>query len=232
MKAATITVIDGTTIRGDGDQVESRATMQPFTVVSGPAVPLMRANVDTDIIIRIERMTSLGRHELGPIAMEALRYRADGSEDPDSVLNQPQFRNAPILLAGANFGCGSSREAAVWALMALGIRCVVAPSFGDIFFGNCVQNGVLPVVLDERALEGLARSAHAGRHVTVDLVQQHILVDADTPLAFSIDTLRREQLLAGLDAIDLALQDGPAILAWQDADRLRRPWIWNSVRAQ
>ena len=92
-------------------------------------------HVDTDIIIRIERMTSLGRHELGPIAMEALRYRADGSEDPDSVLNQPQFRNAPNLLAGANFGCGSSREAAVWALMALGIRCVIAPSFGDVFFG-------------------------------------------------------------------------------------------------
>jgi len=232
MKEETITIIPGVRIRGDGDQLESRAGMKPFTAVSGPAVPLMRANIDTDIIIRIERMTSLGRHELGPIAMEALRYRADGSEDPDSVLNQPQFRNAPILLAGANFGCGSSREAAVWALMELGIRCVIAPSYGDIFYGNCVQNGVLPVVLDEAALEGLARAAHAGRTVTVNLVQQVVVVDGTTPMPFSIDALRREQLLAGLDAIDHALQDRAAILAWQDADRLRRPWIWNSARTQ
>ena len=102
-------------------------TMQPFTVVTGAAVPLMRANVDTDVIIRIERLTALPREQLGPYALEALRYRADGSEDPGCVFNQPAFRGAPVLLAGANFGCGSSREGAVWALMGLGVRCVIAP---------------------------------------------------------------------------------------------------------
>src|SRR5919205_1213678 len=126
--------------------------MQPFTKVGGPAAPLLRANVDTDLIIRIERLVGTRREELGPFAFEALRRRADGSEDPDFVLNRPEYRGAPILLAGPNFGCGSSREGAVWALMGAGIRCVIAPSFGDIFFSNCFQNGLLPVVLPEETV--------------------------------------------------------------------------------
>ncbi|MDQ2733421.1 MAG: 3-isopropylmalate dehydratase small subunit [Pseudomonadota bacterium] len=205
--------------------------MEPFTTVSGPAAPLMLANVDTDVIIRVEPMTRHPRNELGRFAFEALRYRPDGSDDPQFVLNQPAFRGAPILLAGANFGCGSSREPAVWALMGMGLRCVIAPSFGDIFFGNCFQNGVLPIVLDEHTIEELAITARTGAAMIVDLVQQQISIGDAAPFPFQIDQLRRESLLAGLDAIGLTLQDSALISTWQEADRARRPWIWNPVRA-
>ena len=201
--------------------------MEPFTTVSGPAAPLMLANVDTDVIIRVEPMTRHPREALGRFAFEALRYRPDGSEDPAFVLNQPPYRGAPILLAGANFGCGSSREPAVWALMGMGIRCVIAPSFGDIFFGNCFQNGMLPIVLDEHTLEELATTARTGAAMIVDLVQRQLSIGDSAPLPFQVDGLRRESLLAGLDAIGLTLKDAPAIAAWQAADRARRPWIWS-----
>ena len=204
--------------------------MAPFSTVSGPAAPLMLANVDTDVIIRVEPMTRHPRTELGRFAFEALRYRADGSDDPDFVLNQPAFRGAPILLAGANFGCGSSREPAVWALMGLGIRCVIAPSFGDIFFANCFQNGVLAIVLDEHRVEELAATADTGAAMLVDLVQQQLSIGDSAPLPFQVDALRRESLLAGLDAIGLTLQDSAVIAAWQQADRVRRPWIWRPVQ--
>ena len=201
--------------------------METFTTLSGPAAPLMLANVDTDVIIRVEPMTRHPREALGPFAFEALRYRPDGSEDPEFILNQPAFRGAPILLAGSNFGCGSSREPAVWALMGMGVRCVIAPSFGDIFFGNCFQNGVLPIVLDEHSIEELATTARTGAAMIVDLLQRQLSIGDAAPLAFQVDELRRESLLAGLDAIGLTLQDTPAIAAWQDVDRTRRPWIWN-----
>ena len=201
--------------------------MEAFTTLSGPAAPLMLANVDTDVIIRVEPMTRHPREALGPFAFEALRYRPDGSEDPEFILNQPAFRGAPILLAGSNFGCGSSREPAVWALMGMGVRCVIAPSFGDIFFGNCFQNGVLPIVLDEHSIEELATTARTGAAMIVDLLQRQLSIGDAAPLAFQVDELRRESLLAGLDAIGLTLQDTPAIAAWQDVDRTRRPWIWN-----
>ncbi len=201
--------------------------MEPFLSVSGPAAPLMLANVDTDVIIRVEPMTRHPRDALGPFAFEALRYRPDGSEDPEFILNQPPFRGAPILLAGANFGCGSSREPAVWALMGLGIRCVIAASFGDIFFGNCFQNGVLPIVLDEHTIEGLATTARTGAAMIVDLAQRKLSIGDSAPLPFQVDDLRRESLLEGLDAIGLTLKDAPVITAWQDADRTRRPWIWS-----
>ena len=135
--------------------------MQAFTRITGPAAPLMAANLDTDVIIRIERLTSGA--DLARYALEALRYRPDGCPDPDCVLNEPQFCNAPILLAGRNFGCGSSREGAVTALMAMGVHCVIAPSFGDIFFGNCFQNGLLPVILPE---EQVAKLTHRHERVT------------------------------------------------------------------
>ena len=201
--------------------------MEPFTTVSGPAAPLMLANVDTDVIIRVEPMTRHPRDQLGPFAFEALRYRPDGSEDPDFVLNQPTFRGAPILLAGANFGCGSSREPAVWALQGLGIRCVIAPSFGDIFFGNCFQNGVLPITLDEHTIEELATTARTGAAMIVDLVQRQLSIGDSPALAFQIDELRRESLLAGLDAIGLTLKDAALIASWQASDRDRRPWLWH-----
>src|SRR5215469_16522478 len=131
--------------------------MQSFTTHRGIAAPLLLDNVDTDVIIRIEPLLSLEKSALGPHALGALRYRADGSEDPGFVLNRVPYRNASILIAGANFGCGSSREGAVWALWGLGIRCVIAPSFGDIFFNNCFQNGLLPIVLEAVTVERLAK---------------------------------------------------------------------------
>jgi len=201
-------------------------TMTPFTAVSGAAAPLMRANVDTDVIIRIERLTAFQRDQLGPYAFEALRLRADGSEDPACVLNQPAFLRAPVLLAAENFGCGSSREGAVWALMGLGIRCVIAPSFGDIFFNNCFQNGVLPVRLPIAQVEALAAQCASGAPVTVDL-QARILTAPDGRVSsFDIDPLRREALLHGLDDIGLTLKDDALIREWQQADHARRPWAW------
>lgn len=231
MSEHTSTVVRGRKKRGEGDQPESRAGMQPFTTVSGPAVPLMRANIDTDIIIRIDRMTTLGRHELGPVAMEALRYRADGSLDADSVLNRPQFRGARILLAGANFGCGSSREPAVWALMEMGYRCVIAPSFGDIFFSNCFQNGMLPIRLTEAQVQALAEQCAGGTPMQVDLAKRTLTAPDGTLIPFSIDPMRREALLNGLDDIGLTLKDGALIRAWQQRDRVDRAWAWPKRRS-
>lgn len=202
--------------------------MQSFTTVTGPAAPLMRANVDTDVIVRIERLTTLGKEALGPYAFEALRYRAEGSEDPGFVLNQPPFRGAPLLLADANFGCGSSREGAVWALQAIGVRCVIAPSFGDIFFANCFQNGVLPIRLPAAQVQALAAQAAGGGAFTVDLHAQRLTAPDGTALPFDVDALRREALLAGLDEIGLSLQHADAIAAWQAQDRALRPWNWPS----
>lgn len=139
--------------------------MDKFTVLDEIAAPLMRENVDTDVIIRIERLVSLENVDLGKWAFELLRYRPDGSENPDFILNQPRYRASRILLAGRNFGCGSSREGAVVAVLGMGIRCVIAPSFGDIFFGNCFQNGVLPIALPQAEIDKLAQEArlHARR---------------------------------------------------------------------
>lgn len=200
--------------------------MTPFTTVTGPAAPLMRENVDTDVIIRIERLTQLRRDELGPYALEALRLRADGSEDPGFVMNQPAFRGAPILLAGPNFGCGSSREGAVWALMGLGVRCVIAPSFGDIFFNNCFQNGLLPLPLPLPVVQQLAAASADGAPMTIDLHRSEIRAADGNVLAFSVDPLRREGLLQGLDDIGLTLRHDTDIRRWQDQDRRHRPWAW------
>ncbi|RSZ44380.1 MULTISPECIES: 3-isopropylmalate dehydratase small subunit [unclassified Variovorax] len=204
--------------------------MTPFTSVTGAAVPLMRANVDTDVIIRIERLTSFQRDQLGPYAFEALRLRADGSEDPACVLNQPVFRQAPVLLAAENFGCGSSREGAVWALMGLGVRCVIAPSFGDIFFNNCFQNGVLPLRLPIAQVEALAAQCAGGAAMKVDLQAQTITAPDGSVSPFEIDPLRREALLHGLDDIGLTLKDDALIREWQQADRARRPWAWPAAQ--
>ncbi len=200
--------------------------MQPFKTVTGPAAPLMLNNIDTDVIVRIERLTSLAPHELGAVAFEALRYFPDGSENPNFILNRPRFRDSPILIAGANFGCGSSREGAVVALMSRGIRCVIAPSFGNIFFNNCFQNGMLPIVLEETCVEVLGLQAADGEPITVDLVTQTISTPGSPLVRFEIDRMRRESLLEGLDVIALTLRDEDTITAWQARDRLERPWVW------
>jgi 3-isopropylmalate/(R)-2-methylmalate dehydratase small subunit len=201
-------------------------TNPPFTVVIGAAPYLPRANIDTDVIVRIDRLTSLPKDQLGPYAMEALRYRADGSDDPDFILNRPTFRGAPILLAGDNFGCGSSREGAVWALQGIGVRCVIAPSFGDIFYSNCFQNGVLPIRLPAPEVEALAAACADGASLTVDLERRMLIAPSGVQTAFTIDPLRREGLLHGLDDIGLTLRDDFLIHAWQQAYRGQRPWAW------
>lgn len=204
--------------------------MQPLTLVTGSAAVLPLANIDTDVIIRIERLTQGDQAAVGRYAFEALRFRLDGSEDPEFPLNREGWRDAPILIAGPNFGCGSSREGAVVALAQKGFRVIVAHSFGDIFYSNCFQNGVLPVRLPEPDVQALmALSEPGGAPFTVDLTRKLLIDSTGGEHGFDIDPLRREGLLLGLDDVGLSLRDAEAIDAWQSADRLRRPWTWNPV---
>jgi 3-isopropylmalate/(R)-2-methylmalate dehydratase small subunit len=200
--------------------------MQPFREVFGAAANLPRPNTDTDVIIRIERLTGVPRAEMGPYAFEALRYRPDGAENPDFVLNREPFRGAPILIAGRNFGCGSSREGAVWAMMGMGLRVVIAESFGDIFFANCFQNGMLPIVLPGPVVEQLAEAAAGGDPVRVDLERRVVVPPNGAPIPFEIDAQRREALLEGLDEIGRTLKQEAAIAGWQGRDHEARPWVW------
>jgi 3-isopropylmalate/(R)-2-methylmalate dehydratase small subunit len=195
--------------------------VEPFTVVRGPAAPLLLPDVDTDVLAPAHS----GRADLASAAFAPLRYLADGRDDPAFVLNDPRFRRAPILLAGRNFGCGSSREMAVWALAALGIRCVIAPSFGDIFSGNCVQNGLLPVVVDAATITALAVEAEDGAPFEVDLRTCAVRAPSGRTVAFAVDALRRAQLLDGLDDLGSTLRRLDEIDAFQAADRVRRPWV-------
>jgi 3-isopropylmalate/(R)-2-methylmalate dehydratase small subunit len=203
--------------------------MTPFTTLSAVAAPILRANVDTDLIIPIDRMVGNAiRGTLGPWCFRALRYLPDGSENPEFILNRPPYRGAEILLTGPNFGCGSSREAAVWALQEMGIRAVVGSSFGDIFFNNCFQNGVLPVVFDEALVRSLAAEVEASQgagRVTVDLAEGVVVSPSGARHAFAVEPRRRTAVLEGLDDIGLTLRRGNEIAAFQARDRERRPWI-------
>ena len=200
--------------------------MQAFTSLTGAAAPLLRDNIDTDVIIRIERMTGTARDSMGAFAFESLRFRPDGSEDAGFVLNWPAYRGAPILLAGANFGCGSSREGAVWALAGMGLRCIIAESFGDIFYSNCFQNGLLPIRLAGDAVRQLA----AAGPVTVDLAAQSVTAPS-LRFEFEIEPMRKAALLEGIDDIGLTLKHADAIASYQAADRAARPWVWPTARA-
>jgi len=198
-----------------------------FTVVRGPAAPLMLPDVNTDVI-------SPGHTGKGSMALSAfapIRYLPDGRDDPSFVLNREPFREAPILLAAQNFGCGSSRETAVWSLRAIGIRCVIAISFGDIFFGNCFQNGVLPIVLDETVLDTLAEEVADGAPLEVDLRASVVRSPRGVSIPFSVDPLRRRQLLEGLDDLDAGLLRRDEIRAFQRTDRVLRPWIYQVADA-
>ena len=198
--------------------------MEPFTRLEGIAAPLPQPNVDTDVIIRVERCARVARGDLGAWAFEAWRFRPDGTEDANFVLNRQPWRGATILVCGENFGCGSSREMAVWALAGFGVRCVIAPSFGEIFYGNCFQNGVLPIRLPMATVTRLLAQAAdpATARFTVDLERQTI----NDRIAFTVEPLRRQMLLAGTDAIGLTLGREAEIAAFQAADRARRPWIY------
>lgn len=202
--------------------------MTPFITVSGPAAPLMAENVNTDVIVPAERYIAAKREEFGLHAFAPWRYHEDGSENPDFLLNRAPWRGAPILLAGRNFGCGSSREGAVWALNGIGIRAIIAPSFGGIFMSNCFQNGTLPVVLPAETVEAFAAIARArpGAPFTVDLRRKVAVPPDGAPVPFEVDELRRQSLLAGLDDIGLTIRHLDRIVAFQAADRDARPWVW------
>jgi 3-isopropylmalate/(R)-2-methylmalate dehydratase small subunit len=203
-----------------------------FTTITAIAAPLMRANIDTDVVIRIERMVGNDyRGTLGQWCFGAWRYLPDGSENPDFVLNRPPYRDAEILIAGPNFGCGSSREAAVWSLQEMGLKAIVGSGFGDIFYNNCFQNGLLPVVLDPAIVQDLAdeveQSQGTGR-VTIDLQQGVVVSPSGRRHAFATEPRRRTALLEGLDEIDATLRRDADIRAFQARDRAARPWIYTT----
>src|SRR6516164_7464976 len=196
----------------------------PFTSLSAIAAPIMRGNIDTDVIIRIERLVGTSiRGTLGKWAFGSLRYLPDGSENPEFILNREPYRRAEILITGPNFGCGSSREGAVWSLQEMGIRAVIGSSFGDIFFANCFQNGILPIVIDKAIVDGLAaeveHSQGAGR-ISIDLQEQTISSPSGKRHRFEIDPRRRHGLLQGLDEVALTLQRESEIRAFQASDRI------------
>ena len=199
--------------------------MNKFQTLTAVAAPFPQKNVDTDFIIRVERCTGTPKEQLGSYAFEMARFLPGGAENPDFVLNQPRYRGAQILVCGAFFGTGSSREMAVWAIAGMGIRCLIAPSFGQIFFSNCFQNGVLPITLPEATVEALAGDAAApsAKPFTVNLEAQTI----NGSVRFEIAPRAKKMLLEGLDEVGLTLALEPKIAAFQAADRVRRPWIYS-----
>lgn len=200
--------------------------MTPFTTLTAVAVPLLFDNIDTDTIIPSREMRSTGRTGLADGLFAPWRYSDVDQRiaDPDFPLNRPEAADAKLVLGGANFGCGSSREHAVWALMEFGITCIIAESFAPIFRANCIRNGLLPVELFGAAIKAMAWHA-----VTVDL-DRCLAINGVVTHAFAIDDEARAMLLEGLDAIDLTLKQGNAITAWQDADRQSRPWVYLEKR--
>lgn len=198
--------------------------MEPFKTLTAIAAPMPLKNVDTDYIIRVERCAQTPWDQLGQYAFEMARFLPDGGENPAFVLNQPRYRGAQILLCGEFFGTGSSREMAVWAIAGIGIRCLIAPSFGQIFYSNCFQNGVLPIVLPAATVDALMAEATApgAKPFTVDLDRQLI----NGKVAFEVTPRRRKMLMEGLDELGFTLTMAPKIDAFQAEDRKRRPWIY------
>jgi len=200
--------------------------MTPFTTLTGVAAPLPLVNVDTDMIIPKQFLKTIRRTGLGRNLFDEMRFTPDGAEIPGFVLNRPQYRNAEIIVAGANFGCGSSREHAPWALLDFGIRCVIAPSFADIFYNNCFKNGILPVVLPQEAVDCLMEDARRGANarITVDLPAQTITASDGTTFAFDVDPFRKHCLINGLDDIGLTMEKAAAIDAFEARAAAARPW--------
>ncbi|MFC7476027.1 3-isopropylmalate dehydratase small subunit [Dankookia sp. GCM10030260] len=201
--------------------------MQAFTTLTGIAAPLPKANVDTDQIIPARFLKSIERTGFGKNLFANFRYNPDGSENPDFVLNQEPYRRAEVLVAFENFGCGSSREHAPWALLDFGIRCVIAPDFADIFHNNSFKNGVLPVKLPRAVCEQLIEDARMGENarITVDLEREVVVRPNGEEIPFKVDPLRRHLLLNGLDDIGQTLQHAPAIDAYEAKQKTAQPWL-------
>lgn len=201
--------------------------MKPFRKLSAIAAPLPMINVDTDVIIPKQFLRTIKRSGLGKSAFFDIRYNEDGSEKPDFVLNKPAYRNAEILITGANFGCGSSREHAPWALLDFGIRCVIAPSYSDIFYSNCFKNGILPVILPQAQIDELLKEAeeNPGAPMEVDLEKQVVTRGNKFSFGFEIDEFRKHCLVNGLDDIGLTLQKEAHISSFENDVKSKRPWV-------
>lgn len=202
--------------------------MEKFTKLTGIAAPLPMINVDTDKIIPARFLKTIKRTGLGPSLFEAIRFKADGSEDPDFVLNKPAYRKAQILVTGTNFGCGSSREHAVWALLDFGIRCVIAPEFADIFHNNAPKNGILCIKLAQNIVDELMKDAEKGENarLTVDLETQQITRPNGETIPFKVDPFTRDCLLNGLDDIGLTLKKATEIKSFEDGQKSKTPWLY------
>ena len=200
--------------------------MDKFTTLTGIAAPMPLVNIDTDMIIPKQFLKTIQRSGLGKNLFDEMRYTQDGHEIPDFVLNQPAYRNAQILVAGDNFGCGSSREHAPWALLDFGIRCVISTSFADIFFNNCFKNGILPIILPQDQVDILMADAKKGANarVTVDLEAQTVTTSDGQSFRFEVDPFRKHCLLNGLDDIGLTLEKAAAIDSFEKKVATLRPW--------
>lgn len=200
--------------------------MDKFTRLTGVAAPYAVVNIDTDMIIPKDYLKTIKRTGLGKGLFAEARYNEDGTENPDFMLNKPAYRNAQILVAGDNFGCGSSREHAPWALLDFGIRCVISTSFADIFYNNCFKNGILPIVVSQKDLDNLMDDASRGANATVsvDLAAQEIHGPDGGVIGFEIDQFKKHCLLNGLDDIDLTLEKAPAIDAYEIRLSQERSW--------
>ena len=201
--------------------------MEKFTTLTGIAAPLPMINVDTDMIIPKQFLKTIKRSGLGKNLFDEMRFTQDGKEIPDFVLNQPAYRQAEIIVAGDNFGCGSSREHAPWALLDFGIRCVISTSFADIFFNNCFKNGILPIVLPQEVVDVLMDDARKGANarMTVDLENQTVTTSDGQSFAFEVDAFRKHCLLNGLDDIGLTLEKVSAIDTFEKTAAQARPWV-------
>jgi 3-isopropylmalate/(R)-2-methylmalate dehydratase small subunit len=200
--------------------------MTPFTTLTGIAAPMPLVNIDTDMIIPKQFLKTIQRSGLGKNLFDEMRYTTDGQEIPEFVLNQPAYRGAEIIVAGDNFGCGSSREHAPWALLDFGIRCVISTSFADIFYNNCFKNGILPVVLPPEAVAYLMDDAKKGANarITVDLEAQTVTASDGKSFAFEVDAFKKHCLLNGLDDIGLTLEKVASIDAFEAKAATLRPW--------
>jgi 3-isopropylmalate/(R)-2-methylmalate dehydratase small subunit len=201
--------------------------MDPFTTLTGIAAPMPLVNIDTDMIIPKQFLKTIARTGLGKNLFDEMRYTPEGAEIPGFVLNQPAYRAAQIIVAGENFGCGSSREHAPWALLDFGIRCVISTSFADIFYNNCFKNGILPIVLPEDQVAALMEDAQRGANarVSVDLEAQTVTASDGTVYGFQIDPFRKHCLMNGLDDIGLSLEKVAHIDAFEARAAAARPWV-------
>jgi 3-isopropylmalate/(R)-2-methylmalate dehydratase small subunit len=204
--------------------------MEKFTTLTGVAAPLRMINVDTDIIIPKQFLKTVKRTGLGVHAFHDIRYNEDGSDKADFVMNQPEYRNASILITGDNFGCGSSREHAPWAILDMGIRCIIAPSFADIFYNNSFKNGILPIALPKEQVEQLMEEAESNPDapLEIDLEKQTIKRGNKFSFDFDIDSFRKHCLLNGLDDIGLTLEKKAHISTFEKKDKEKRSWLYTS----